>query len=165
MKILLHLGPRNSGLGEILRQIIELPNLDFQGCLVVSWESTHGCLPPPVHGCHFYTAPPSKKRPAEKKRDKLMFFVHPLRPTLISWTTNPMGPWGNMGPCGELPWIWMVRSWLCLGGWNTVGFLRIDSKFTGRVELECGCFTHQVYYTIFFLREEDKIKLLSLWIE
>ena len=43
-----------------------------------------------------------------------------------------------------------------------MGFLRIDSKFTGRVELECGCFTHQVYYTIFFLREEDKIKLLSL---
>lgn len=52
-------GARSSGLGEILRQIIEFPNLDFQGWKsLISWESQRDVYHPP---CHVYTAPPQKK--------------------------------------------------------------------------------------------------------
>ena len=55
--------PRNSGLGEILRQIIELPNLDFSTAknrpASLGDLHTDVFFLPRRHGCHVYTpAPP-----------------------------------------------------------------------------------------------------------
>lgn len=119
IKILLHFGPRNSGLGEILRQIIELPNLDFSRAknrpASLGDLHTDVFFLPRRHGCHVYTPPPPskkkagalKRRPEKIKRQIDVFLSKsPLKAT--SNVLNNKIPWQKgetWGLVWELPWI------------------------------------------------------------